>query len=324
LVSLTRLIVVLLVVLAAMGRALLVSLRWMWRRRQERRLRRLEPEAGELMGRPPRLTAFQKWRERLEFAVGTLAMLCVAWGFVEPNWLEITCHRVVSSKLVPGTRIRVVHLSDMHSEGSVHLEPDVVARVAEQKPDLILFTGDAINEEQGLSNFRTAITALAKLAPTYTVRGNWETWWFPELDLYGGTGAHPIDGRAQAVTVRGQTLWLLGTGVDHEDAFAVARAQVPKGEFSVLLNHFPALAPRASRAGVDMMLAGDTHGGQSWLPGLGEVVRLARHGVWRSRGEHQEGGMWLYVNRGIGNEGGIPRFRFGCRPEISVISLEAP
>lgn len=282
----------------------------------------LAPVQRELSEQLYALTPLQKWRERLLFALGSFMLLCVAWGFVEPNWIEVSEHRIASAKLLARTSIKVVLLSDIHSEANAHIEPELVARVASLKPDLILFTGDAINEEAGLRVFRKSIAALAEIAPTYTVRGNWETWWFPNLDLYGGTGAHPLDGRAEAVDVRGQTLWLVGVGVDRETQLARAMARVPKGSFTVLLHHFPALAPTASKLGVDVMLAGDTHGGQARLPLLGEVVRIARRGFWRKSGMHREGSLWLYVTRGVGTEGGVPRFRFACRPEISVLRFE--
>lgn len=253
--------------------------------------------------------------------MGVVVVCAVGWGFVEPGWLETTETQVISPKLRPGSRIRVVHLSDFHLEADSHLADEVVRRVARIKPDIILFTGDAINEAAGLRAFRSTMAALARIAPTFGVRGNWETWWFPNLNLYGGTGAAALDGRATAITIRGESIWLVGVGVDREQRLSSAMSVVHKGQFSVLLHHFPALAPQAAARGVDLMLAGDTHGGQSWLPLVGEVVRITRRGFWRSRGMHREGRLRLYVNRGIGNEGGIPRFRFLCRPEIAVIEL---
>jgi uncharacterized protein len=322
-VNFTSLMLVLIVVSAAMGTALVIQMRWFRRFQRKRKLRRLDRELGVFCEQLRMPTPAQSWRERVLFALALFPLLCVAWGFVEPNWIEVTEHRIISPKLRAKTRIRVVHLSDIHSEASAHIEPQVVARVADLKPDLILFTGDALNEEAGVPVFRKTIAALAKIAPTYAVRGNWETWWFPDLDLYGNTGAHPLDGRAEAVVIRGQTLWLVGVGVDRETQLAPAMAQVPKGSFTVLLHHFPALAPRAAELGLDVMLAGDTHGGQVRLPLLGEVVRIERHGFWRSSGMHRERSMWLYVSRGLGNEAHAPRIRFACRPEIGVLLFEA-
>lgn len=316
-------LLVLAIVAAAIGAAFVVSLRWIRRFVRRRRARRLTPEQRSLEASLRLPTARQLYVERLLFALGVILLLCLGWGlFVEPNRIEDTEHHIVSPKLRPDARLRIVQLSDMHAEARATIEPAVVARVAELKPDLIVFTGDAVNVQAGLPVFRRTLSSLAQIAPTYGVYGNWETWWFPNLDLYGNTGAHLLKERAEAVTIRGQTLWLVGVGVDRESLLPRAMARVPKGSLSVLLHHFPALAPRASKLGIDVMLAGDTHGGQARLPGLGELVRLRRRGFWRSSGMHREGSMWLYVNRGLGGEGGLPRFRFNCRPEVSLIVIE--
>jgi uncharacterized protein len=323
-VTYTRLVLVLASVVTLIAAALIIQVRWIRRYLRQRAARGLGRQALGLSEQLRGSRSWQRWRERSLYALGVAAIGCVGWGFVEPNWVQITEHRVTSPKLLPGSSIRVIHLSDLHSEAKVHVEPEVVSKVAELRPDLIVFTGDAINEERGLPVFRATMTALAKIAPTYAVRGNWETWWFPNLDLYGGTGVHPSDGRAKSIVLRGQRVWLVGVGVDRENQLTPALGQVQKGGFTILLHHFVALAPRAAKQGVDLMLAGDTHGGQARLPLLGEVVRISRRGIWRSSGMHREGSMWLYVNRGLGGEGGIPRFRFGCRPEITVLRLEAP
>jgi predicted MPP superfamily phosphohydrolase len=41
-----------------------------------------------------------------------------------------------------------------------------------------------------------------------------------------------------------------------------------------------------------------------------------------TRGLHEVGGMLLYVNRGLGTV--HARLRFGCRPEITALTLRPP
>jgi len=324
LVNYSPLVLVLVVVTATLGAALLVLGRWSNRYLRGRRAARLDPEQRALLEQLRQIAPRQRRVEWLTFVLGAGTFLCVSWGlFVEPDWLEVTEHHIKSQKLLPHTSIKVVQLSDLHSEAKLHIEAEVIAAVARLRPDIIVFTGDALNEAAGLANFRQTIAALAKIAPTYGVYGNWETWWFPDLDLYGSTGARLLNERASSINIRGQTIWLVGVGVDREAQLTRATQLTPRTGFKLLLHHFPALAPRAAQLGFDVMLAGDTHGGQARLPWLGELVRIKRRGYWKSSGMHRESSMWLYVNRGLGNEGGLPRFRWGCRPELSVIYLES-
>ena len=298
----------------------MVLYRWGLRHRARIRVRRLDRETQSFIGEANGPSSVVLWGERIIVLLGLSAVCCFVWGFIEPHTIDVTYHRVLSRKL-SGSRLRIVHLSDIHSEAKLSNEARVVSTIANLRPDLIVFTGDALNTAKGLNVFRETMGQLSKIAPTYSVRGNWETWWFPDLDLYSRTGVQPIDGQARALSIQGQTIWIGGVGVDHEDLLAKVTRRVPARSFFILLSHFPFVASQAAKQGVDLLLAGDTHGGQIRVPFFGELVRIERHGIWRKSGLSRERAMWLYVNRGLGNEGGIPKFRFNCPPEIAVLDL---
>jgi len=87
---------------------------------------------------------------RYEMAVLVLAgagVLCIVYGrWVEPYRLEVTHIPLASPKLSAASRpIRIVQLSDLHCDPQQRLEPRLPAVVAAERPDLIVFTGDAIN-----------------------------------------------------------------------------------------------------------------------------------------------------------------------------------
>ena len=77
-----------------------------------------------------------------------------------------------------------------------------------------------------------------------------------------------------------------------------------------------------ARHHVDLFLAGHTHGGQVALPFYGAIVTFSRFGKRFEAGLHRVANTWLYVNRGLGMEGGpAPRVRFCARPEVSVLEV---
>jgi predicted MPP superfamily phosphohydrolase len=58
------------------------------------------------------------------------------------------------------------------------------------------------------------------------------------------------------------------------------------------------------------------------LPLYGALITFSRFGKRFESGLYRVGGTALYVNRGIGMEGGgAPRVRFWARPEITLIEL---
>ena len=61
------------------------------------------------------------------------------------------------------------------------------------------------------------------------------------------------------------------------------------------------------------------------LPWYGAMITLSKTGKMYESGLYRVGGTWLYVNRGIGMEGGpAPRVRFLARPEITILELTSP
>jgi hypothetical protein len=72
----------------------------------------------------------------------------------------------------------------------------------------------------------------------------------------------------------------------------------------------------------DLYCSGHTHGGQIALPLYGALVVLSDCGKRFEAGLYRVRGTWLYVNRGIGMEGGpVLRVRFWSRPEVTVYEL---
>jgi len=262
------------------------------------------------------------WFERTVYALSVLGVVLFAYSFVEPYRPAVVRVTIPAPGLAAGRPIRVVHLSDLHCDPRPRAEPRLPGMVAGLEPDLIVFTGDAVNSDAGLPIFRNCMEELTRIAPVYAVIGNWEAWWFAHLDLYGGTGVRALLDETVSVEVDGRRFHIAGVSVDHEPRIPDVLARVPRESFCLFLHHFPAAAAEASEGGADVLLCGDTHGGQVWLPLLGEMVRIERHGVWMPRGLHRVGEAYVYVNRGIGMEGGsAPRVRFMTRPEVTLVEL---
>ncbi|MDI6794063.1 MAG: metallophosphoesterase [bacterium] len=95
----------------------------------------------------------------------------------------------------------------------------------------------------------------------------------------------------------------------------------PEDAFKIFLSHSPDLLYEAVRSKINLMLAGDTHGGQVCLPGIGPVLPKTRLGRKFAGGLHQIDETILYVNRGVGWN--IIPFRFLCPPEITVLELDS-
>jgi predicted MPP superfamily phosphohydrolase len=286
-----------------------IAVQWVFRKR-------LQPA--------PSATRAWRWFQRVILGLAGFGLLCIGYGFwIEPYWPEVTRTRIVSPRLPPGTRpIRIVHLSDLHCDPRPRLEERLPDLVAAEKPDLIVFSGDCINAPDGLPVLKPCLTRLAKIAPLFVVRGNWDAWFWNDLDLFGGTGARELEGTAEKVDVAGAAVWVAGVGVEKEHRAGRALAAIPPGAFTIFLHHYPYpdVVPEADRARVDLFCAGHVHGGQIAMPFYGALTTLSKYGKQYEAGLYRVGPMHMYVSRGIGMEGDpAPRVRFCARPEVAVI-----
>ena len=88
---------------------------------------------------------------------------------------------------------------------------------------------------------------------------------------------------------------------------------------NILLSHNPDTFDRAAELGVDLSMAGHTHGGQAALEFISPELAPSRLVTPYVAGWFQKPGGQLYVNRGIGTI--RSPIRIGAPPEITVYSL---
>jgi predicted MPP superfamily phosphohydrolase len=269
-------------------------------------------------------TIRKSWKTHSILGLALGGILCIIYGrLVEPYWLSVSRVSIASPKVPRGAQpVRIAHISDVHSDPSPRLEERLPEAIAAEKPDVIVFTGDSLNSPEGLPVFKSLLQKLSAIAPTFVVKGNWDTWFWGNLALFDGTGVVELNGAGRVVSVRGIKVGISGLAVQNEQSLDRALAGIPRDAISVFLYHSPDLIKEVSSRQVDLYCAGHTHGGQVALPGYGALVTFSKFGKQYESGLYREGKTSLYVNRGIGMEGGsAPRVRFWSRPELTIIDV---
>lgn len=167
------------------------------------------------------------------------------------------------------------------------------------------------------------MSQLADIAPVYAVKGNWDSWYWKNLNPLSIEKVHELDCQIEAIKIRDTEVRMGGIGVGNESCASNLFAHFPKNQISIFLYHYPDLIPEVSESRkIDLYLAGHTHGGQVRMPFYGALITFSKFDKKYESGLYKENETYLYVNRGIGMEGGnAPRIRFLARPEITVIDL---
>lgn len=240
----------------------------------------------------------------------------------------------------------LTQLSDIHS-GSFSNTKGVekgVAMVNAQKSDLILFTGDLVNN--AATEMDPWINTFAKLtAPfgKYSVLGNhdygdymkWESNEAKQANLIRLKNVHAEIGfrlllnEAVEIEKDGQRIALIGVenwgkgGFHKYGDLDKAAAHVPADAFKVLLSHDPShwdAVTLSHQQHIHLTLAGHTHGAQFGIELFGFKWSPIKYVYEQWAGLYKKAGRYLYVNRGFGFLG--LKGRVGIWPEITVITLK--
>ena len=247
-------------------------------------------------------------------------IVCLLYGyFIEPYNLQINTVRIETDKL-KNTSLRIVQISDLHCDKKSRLEPLLAEFINPLNPDIIVFTGDAINSPAGLELFRRTMTGLHASIGKFAVTGNWDTERMTNLDRFTGTGFEVLNQDVRFLEKDGETFCIAGLDYLQGPHSGPVITKLKPDCFNVFLFHTPNFVYWLKGLPVDLYLCGHTHGGQVALPFVGSMI-IPWIGGKYVQGLNDYGNIPVYTNRGIGMVGWAPRVRFLSRPEITVFEI---
>ena len=296
----------------------------------------------------------------------TAAALTGAAGLAYARWeaSRYRLRRTTVAMLPEGhDPLRVLHLSDLHLTPARRKLQDWVRGLAELRPDLVIVTGDIISDQEGVPVAMDTLDPLLDVPGAFVLGSN--DYYAPtpinpfayfagpsdldpsrsELpwgDLISGleTGGWAHLGNATStIELSAGNVVLRGVDdphIERDDYAAVAGSPEPGVDLAMGVAHAPYMRVLDAMAadGLDITLAGHTHGGQVRVPGFGALVTNCDLDRSRARGlssharplmefASREGGdMALHVSAGLGTSPYAP-IRFACPPEATLLTLVA-
>jgi uncharacterized protein len=287
-------------------------------------------------------SAFLSW---LGIGLGTTMFGTLLYGFSNKYRYQVNNIDLNFDTLPePFKGLRIVHISDIHS-GSFTNKAAVekgVQKILDAKPDLILFTGDLVNDAaEEMNEYKDVFAKLNAPLGVYSTLGNhdygdYKAWpseaeKLANLDCLKAVHAEmgwkllmnehvTLERDGHRIAVIGIENWGAKGFVQHGrlDLAYAGSEQVP---FKILMSHDPSHwdAQVKQYDDIHLTLSGHTHGMQFGveLPGLRWSPIKYLYKQWA--GLYEDGAQKLYVNRGFGFLG-YPG-RVGIMPEITVINL---
>jgi uncharacterized protein len=260
---------------------------------------------------------------------------------IEPRWVEINIISVQLPRLDSAFHgYRLLQISDLHADDSwmtAERVAHIVNLVNEQKPDLIVITGDFVTDMSPSST--RALGALRHLQArdgTFAILGNHDHWSNPAKlrQLLQTNSIHELNDAVHTIYRHNNTmlhiaglddLWPYPDYIEpvwqHANRLKLLAQTIPTTGAAILLVHEPDFADVAAANGrFDLQLSGHSHGGQIRLPFYG-AFKLPPLALKYPCGMYRTGSLRHYTNRGLGMI--EPQIRMNCRPEITVFVCQS-
>ena len=299
-----------------------------------------ESVSGEGISR----SLFLSW---LGLGVGTTIFSTLVYGFSNKYNYKVHRMKLAFDNLPAGFKgMKIVQVSDIHS-GSFTDKAAVqkgVDEILAEKADLILFTGDLVNDKAiEMTDYMDVFIQLKAPMGVFSTLGNHDYGDYARWDsdeakranlehlkqIHGQLGwrllmnEHVVlEKNNEKIALMGVENWSAKARFPKHGKMNEAYPGTEKYPFKILMSHDPShwdAEIRPKYGDIDLTLSGHTHGMQFGIdiPGLKWSPVQYVYKQWM--GLYEEGKQKLYVNRGYGFIG-YPG-RVGVLPEITVIEL---
>jgi uncharacterized protein len=283
-----------------------------------------------------------------------LGAVAAIWGIGIERYL-FAIRRESLSILPAGSQpLTLLHIGDLHIAPWQKRKLAWVKKLGELSPDLVVNTGDNLGHTAAVGPTLTALQPLLERTGVFVNGSN--DYHAPELRnplaylggpskaghghplqterLVGGftsAGWLDLNNRQGRAVIKGVSINFVGVDDAHDGlddlASISSKDELASGADLVIgVSHAPYLRviDAMGEAGVDLLLAGHTHGGQVCIPGFGALVtncdlpRKNAKGLssWNINGKT----LILNVVAGLGHSIYAP-VRFACRPEVRLLTL---
>jgi predicted MPP superfamily phosphohydrolase len=293
------------------------------------------------------LAGRRKFISQLALGVAAIPFVSFIYGIVQGKYnYKVIKYQLAFDDLQEAfDGYTITQISDIHSGSFTNKEKIQygVDLINEQKSDLLLFTGDIVNNKADeMDNWIDVFAQLKAKEGKYAILGNHDygdymDWKSPEdkvknfedvKKIHKKIGFDLLLDEHRYLEKDGQKIALLGVenwgkGFNQAGDLTKASANIKKDDFKILMSHDPSHWQEKVKKddfNYHLTLSGHTHGLQMGIeiPGFRFSPSQFVYKQWA--GLYEEYGRYINVNRGFGYHA-FPG-RVGIWPEITVIELK--
>lgn len=268
-----------------------------------------------------------------DIAAVSLCILYLLNGWYQAHHVWHTKYKLESTKL--SQPLRIIQFADTHigttftgKEFAKHIE-----NMQQYKPDIVVITGDLIDNSTSLKDLQDFLQNLQKLNTQYGIylvlgnhdtRSNKES--LAEFDneaMLNEVKKHGVEVLQDEVKLIDNRFYLIG----RKDAYDFRRGgrrqnmetllkNLDKNKYQIVLDHQPSDYASQEKSGVDLVLSGHTHGGQ--------LFPINNVSLWwglndKIYGHEKRSQTDFIVTSGISDW--ELKFKTGCKSEFTIIDI---
>lgn len=241
------------------------------------------------------------------------------------NTIVIDEYNLTTDKIK--TDLRIALIADLHLKEYGQDNINLVNKIREQAPDIIVLAGDfTLRESVEYEPVLKLLPQLNEIAPTYYSMGNHELPLLEKTDFEKdvcATGVHLLINKSEYFEKDGEKILIGGLkqypyldsinapekSTSEEKYFLDSFLELEKETYGILICHQPECYKwKLSEYDIDLMLSGHTHGGLIRIPGIGGL--FAPEQGWYPKydmGLFQSDTATMIVTSGLSNSNIIPR-----------------
>ena len=261
--------------------------------------------------------------------------LCLLYSrFIATKGLKVKEYKVVNSKITDSYHgLKIIHLTDIHYGSTVNEKElnNIVDKVNEIQPDIVVMTGDLIDERLSYDK-DIIINCLSRIEAKlgkFAVSGNHDI----PLDDYNyivkESGFTSLDNKYELIYSKSnEPIIISGIGYGDEDIgikteqfdkyISELKTDDIKPIYSILLVHEPDTVDNLDLNKYDLILAGHSHAGQVRLPIIGKLY--TPEGAKKYYDEYYKiNNTDLYISSGLGTS--LYKFRLFNKPSFNFYRI---
>ena len=216
--------------------------------------------------------------------------------------------------------LKIVQFSDIHygKNSSIKDVKKLVNLINEINPDIVIFTGDLIDEEYVISNddkesIMSEFNRITSNIGKFAIRGEED---FDDFkDIFDNSNFTILENKIEKIYIGKSTINLIAV----DDTYSKEELTLSDANYSIGVIHKPDLADQViDDYEPNMIIAGHSHNGQVILPLIGPVIK--KEGAKKYISSHYDiDGIQLYISGGLGNS--YYPFRLLNHPSINLYRL---